>query len=97
MCAEIFSPSRGYLDVMKKVSAHLEAGVKSVWVIVPPLRTITIYHPPQPPNIFAEGRAADSATGLEVDVAAIFSDRRARPESPVSLRKFPVVTPPVIH
>jgi Uma2 family endonuclease len=71
--AEIFSPRQGYLDVMEHVAAYLEAGVKSVWVLVPPLRTITIYHAQEPPKTFSEGKAADSATGLEVEVGAVFS------------------------
>ncbi len=70
---EIFSPSQGYLDVMEHVAAYLEAGVKSVWILVPPLRTITIYHAQQPPKTFSEGKAVDSATGLEVEVGAVFS------------------------
>ena len=70
---EIFSPQQGYLDVMEKVAEYLEAGVKSVWVLVPPLRTITIYHAQEPPKTFSEGKAIDPATGLEVEVGAVFS------------------------
>lgn len=70
---EIFSPSQGYLDVMEHVATYLEAGVKSVWVLVPPLRTITIYHAQQPPKTFSDGKAVDHATGLEVEVGAVFS------------------------
>lgn len=45
----------------------------SVWVLVPPLRTITIYHALEPPKTFSEGKAVDPATGIEVEVGAVFS------------------------
>ncbi len=72
-CVEIFSPQQGYLDVMEKVAAYLASGVKSCWVLVPPLRTVTIYLPGEPPRTTSEGIAKDSATGLEADVSAIFA------------------------
>lgn len=70
---EIFSPKQGYEDVMQKVVAYLDAGVKTCWVLVPPLRTITIYHPGKPPETFSTGMAVDSATGLRAEVAEVFT------------------------
>ncbi len=70
---EVFSPRQGYLDVLEHVARFIEAGVKSVWVLVPPLRTITIYHAQEPPKTFSEGTALDPATGLAAEVGAVFS------------------------
>lgn len=72
-CVEIFSPQQGYLDVMEKVATYLASGVKSCWVLVPPLRTVTIYLPGEPPRTTSVGIAKDPATGLEADVSAVFS------------------------
>lgn len=72
-CVEIFSPQQGYLDVMEKVAVYLASGVKSCWVLVPPLRTVTIYLPGEPPRTTSVGIAKDPATGLEADVSAVFA------------------------
>jgi len=72
-CVEIFSPQQGYLEVMEKVTAYLEAGVKSCWVLVPPLQTVTIYLPGEPPQTTSLGIARDPATGLEADVSEVFA------------------------
>jgi hypothetical protein len=72
-CVEIFSPQQGTLEVMEKVLSYLDAGVKSCWVVAPPLRTISIYLPGKDPLTFSTGRAVDPATGLEADVSAVFA------------------------
>ncbi len=69
---EIFSPQQGSLEVMEKVEHYLANGVKTCWVVVPPLRTITIYVPGQRPKTFSEGVAIDPVTGLKADVGEVF-------------------------
>src|SRR5688572_7528083 len=39
---EIFSPQQGTLEVMEKVDVYFQNGVKSVWIVSPPLHTIQI-------------------------------------------------------
>lgn len=73
IAVEIFSPSQGSLEIMEKVDAYLEAGVQSVWVVAPPLTSITIYTPDGRKKGFMEGIVTDPATGIEVDMEAVFS------------------------
>jgi Uma2 family endonuclease len=70
---EIFSPTQGYQEVMDKVEAYLNSGVKSCWVVNPPLRTITIYGAGGFQKTYVEGQAVDPAIGLTADLAAVFS------------------------
>ena len=69
---EIFSPQQDSLEVMAKVEHYLANGVKTCWVVAPPLRTITIYVPGQRPKTFSEGLAIDPVTGLQADVGEVF-------------------------
>jgi Uma2 family endonuclease len=70
---EIFSPTQGYQSVMEKVDAYFRNGVKSCWIVSPPLHTITILTPDGPEATVHAGLAKDSATGLTADLAAVFS------------------------
>ena len=70
---EIFSPQQGSQDVMEKVDAYLANGVKSVWIVAPPLATITIRTADGHRESFVSDVARDPATGLTADLAAVFS------------------------
>jgi Uma2 family endonuclease len=70
---EIFSPTQGYQEVMDKVEAYLQSGMKTCWVVIPPSRSITIYAADGAQKTYAEGQAVDPATGLTADLAAVFS------------------------
>lgn len=73
VAVEIFSPSQGSLEIMEKVETYLAAGVKSVWVVAPPLTSITIYTPDGRQKGFIEGTATDPATGIQVAMEQVFS------------------------
>lgn len=70
---EIFSPRQGHQDVMDKVEVYFESGVKSCWVIAPPLKSITIMLPDGRQQSFDSGVATDPATGLTARVDVVFS------------------------
>jgi Uma2 family endonuclease len=70
---EIFSPTQGYQSVMEKVDVYFRNGVKSCWIVSPPLHTITILRADGQEEIVHAGIAKDSATGLTADLTAIFS------------------------
>ena len=73
LVVEIFSPRQGSQEVMDKVDVYLRNGVKSCWIVSPPLHTISLLSPDGKEQIFYEGVATDPATGLTVDLAAVFS------------------------
>ncbi|SKB02737.1 Endonuclease, Uma2 family (restriction endonuclease fold) [Prosthecobacter debontii] len=72
VAVEIFSPSQGSLEIMEKVDTYLQAGVKSVWVVAPPLTSITIYTADGKQKGFLEGTVTDPATGIQVEMDQVF-------------------------
>ncbi|MBI4662636.1 MAG: Uma2 family endonuclease [Verrucomicrobia bacterium] len=73
VAVEIPSPTQGSQEVMDKVEAYLQSGVKTCWVVNPPQRTVTIYTPDGVLKSFVEGLVKDPATGLTADLEAVFS------------------------
>ena len=73
VAVEIPSPTQGYQEVMEKVKAYFQSGVKTCWVVSPPHRAITIHAADGSFKTFAEGQAKDPCTGLVADLDAVFS------------------------
>jgi Uma2 family endonuclease len=73
LAVEILSPTQPSIEVMEKIEIYLQNGVKSCWVVNPPQRAITIYTPDGGLKTFSEGTVRDPATGITVDLDAVFS------------------------
>ena len=73
LVVEIFSPRQGSEDVMEKLDVYFRNGVKSCWVVSPPLHTISILRPDGSTETFNAGVAKDPVTGLTADLAQVFS------------------------
>ncbi len=74
LAVEIVSAGQGLDEVMEKTEFYLSAGVQSVWVVVPPVRTVTICTPDGQEQTFSSrGTITDPATGVTADLAAVFS------------------------
>ena len=69
---EIFSPLQGTQEIMDKVNIYLENGIKSCWVVTPPLKNITIYLPDGKQVSASEGAITDPATELSADLGSVF-------------------------
>lgn len=70
---EILSPKQSIADlVIKAKDKYLAAGVKSSWVIVPPLKQITILYPDGNSETFTQGILKDKATDVELELSQIF-------------------------
>lgn len=75
LAVEILSPSDKHEDIADKVQIYLEAGVLLVWVIDPDLRTVTVYRPDAPPEIFSQGQeltAEPHLPGFRAAVGELF-------------------------
>ena len=70
---EICSPTQGYQDVLDKVDAYLNSGVKTCWGVNPPQHAVTIYSADGSQKTYVEGQAVDPATGLTANLEAVFS------------------------
>lgn len=70
---EILSPAQNLTALIDRVYAkHFPAGVKSVWIVSPPLKLITIFLPDRSRINFSTGLLTDPATNIEMDLAAVF-------------------------
>ncbi|MFN3487996.1 MAG: Uma2 family endonuclease [Emticicia sp.] len=70
---EILSPKQSIADlVIKAKDKFLAAGVKSSWIIVPPLKQITILYPDGTSENYTTGLITDKVTGVEIELDQIF-------------------------
>ena len=73
LTVEILSPSQGLEEVLDKVEFYLANGVQSVWLVIPALHSATIFLPDGSRQVHQNGLVHDPATGLMVDLDAVFS------------------------
>jgi Uma2 family endonuclease len=74
LAVEIFSPSQHGGELMDKVHAYLAAGVKSVWLVSPMMRSVAVYNAGDiAARSFGSGKIMDPALGIEVDYEAVFA------------------------
>lgn len=72
MTVEILSPSQDLKDLLTKAKDYLAHGVRSAWVVHPRLSAIIVLAPHAKPRFYSEGSLTDEATGVNVDVEAVF-------------------------
>ena len=73
LVVEIFSPQQGTQEVMDKLDVYFDFGVKSCWVVSPPMHSIQILTADGRETVLNSGTATDPVTGLTADLAAVFS------------------------
>ncbi len=73
VAVEILSPTQSHQQVVEKAELYLRHGVKSCWLVSPPLRTVTILLPDGHEEVFHRGAVKDPATGLMADLSKVFS------------------------
>jgi Uma2 family endonuclease len=70
---EVLSPKQPMTDITDKItSIYFPAGVRSVWIVLPLLQSITIVMPDMSKITFSEGIIKDPATGIELPLNTIF-------------------------
>ncbi len=73
LAVEILSPTQSHQEVVEKAEIYLRNGVKSCWIVTPPLRTVTVLLPDGREEVFHAGVAKDPASGLSADLAKVVS------------------------
>ena len=73
LVVEIISPRQGLDEVMEKIDSYLQNGVKSVWLVTPPLREVTIFLPDGSQQSYHGGVVRDPAIGIAAGLDAVFS------------------------
>jgi Uma2 family endonuclease len=75
LAVEILSPSDTQEDIVDKVLAYLEGGVKLVWVVEPVFQTISIYRPDALPTMLNDTQELSGEAhlpGFRARVAEVF-------------------------
>ncbi|HEY5752215.1 MAG TPA: hypothetical protein VIT21_03635 [Chthoniobacterales bacterium] len=70
------SKNHGYIQanlIGEFIDQYFEHGIKSVWIVSPPLHTIQILSADGGEQTLNAGIATDPATGLTADLAVVFS------------------------
>lgn len=53
LAVEILSPTDQNEEINEKIEEYLSAGVSLVWIVEPRFRTVTVYRPDGPPQLFS--------------------------------------------
>ena len=70
---EILSPAQAFDELVDKVRAYFEAGVKSCWIVMPKAQAVFVYSAPGQYEFFHKAETlVDSATGIELLLAPLF-------------------------
>ncbi|WP_375418251.1 Uma2 family endonuclease [uncultured Hymenobacter sp.] len=70
---EILSPTQSFDYLVSKIwTQYFPSGVQSAWLVLPTVRSIYLFVPNQPDVVFTSGTLRDPASGIELEMAAIF-------------------------
>ncbi len=70
---EILSPEQSLNSLTEQIyKKHFPAGVKTVWLVVPTVQTVSILLPNRQQVNFAQGTVSDPVTGIELSLSEIF-------------------------
>ncbi len=70
---EILSPEQSLNSLTERIyKKHFPAGVKTVWLVVPTVQTVSILLPDRRQLNFAQGTITDPVTGIELQLSEVF-------------------------
>ena len=70
---EILSPEQSLNSLTERIyKKHFPAGVKTVWLVVPTVQTVSILLPDRKQVNFASGIVVDPVTNIQLDLSEIF-------------------------
>ena len=73
MVVEILSPSQSVNEIIPKIEAYFRFGIRSVWLVLPPLKQVAVFTPEMEPRVFVEGDVVDPTLDASVSLDKIFS------------------------
>ncbi len=72
---EIVSSSQSDYEIVRKINRYFQAGVKSCWLVNPPLQAISVYSEIGKYTFFnTDMMLTDPVTGIELPLAEVFAD-----------------------
>ncbi len=76
LAVEVLSPSDTVSEMQKKVEEYLSSGVRSIWIVEPATKTVTIYRSHQDVIVFTQDQeieGGDVIPGFRIKVSEIFA------------------------
>ena len=70
---EIVSPSQSINDFVPRIEEYFRFGVRSVWLVLPPLKQVAVFAPEKEPEVFGEGEVVDPTLDVTLALKEIFS------------------------
>ncbi len=82
LAIEILSPSQSIGMLVRKIKAYFALGVKSCWLIVPPMKVINIYSKPSQSKTFDmnDTEVVDEVMDIRLPIQKVFSRRQSVPQ-----------------
>lgn len=72
---EILSPEQSLNSLTERIYLkHFPAGVKTVWLVVPTVQTVSILLPDRKQVNFSQGIVTDPVTNIQLDLTDIFAE-----------------------
>ncbi len=73
LLVEILSPKQTVNEITDKIEIYFQTGVQSCWLVIPPTKTIVLFHDIHHPVSYSRGNFTDSVIGIDVSVEDIFA------------------------
>ena len=70
---EILSPSQSVNEIVPKIETYFRFGIRSVWLVQPPLKQVAVFTPDMDARVFVEGDVIDPTLDVRVALDKIFS------------------------
>lgn len=69
---EILSPRQSIDEILEKFRAYFKLGVQSCWLVLPPLKSVSVFSSPNQEQTFSQGELVDNALNIRLAVESIF-------------------------
>ena len=72
LIVEILSATQAVNEITDKFEIYFEAGVPSCWLVIPPTKTIVLFHDIHHPISYSTGHFTDSTISVDISLQDIF-------------------------
>jgi len=69
---EILSPRQSIDEILEKFRGYFQLGVKSCWLVLPPLQSVSVFSAPNKEQTFSQGDVVDNVLAIRLAVESIF-------------------------
>lgn len=69
---EILSPRQSIDEILEKFRVYFKLGVKSCWLVLPPLQSVSVFSASNKEQTFSQGDVVDNVLNIRLAVEKIF-------------------------